>query len=273
MPVYLQYYFWLISASLLLFFIGEDSSLAEKATGFAQGYWAGFVLASLQRALFWTIAGSGHRKPDSPDQHVFTPEGWPVPQDIALLSDSPLWLQFIVFLLLKDFLEWNVHRLLHNVPWLWEFHKLHHSIEELDWIGNFRFHWGEILLYKAFTYLPLVILGIDEIVLLLIAVVWTVLLDLNHSNFRFSWGPLRYVLNSSAMHVWHHDKSNSMGKAARILARSSVSGTGCLELFTGRKEKRSAPTTGIRGYEQVPQKCSETPHLSLLETLNFGLTD
>jgi len=28
---------------------------------------------------------------------------------------------------------------------------------------------------------------------------------LNHSNLKISWGPLRYVLNSSRMHVWHHD--------------------------------------------------------------------
>ncbi len=206
MPVYLQYYFWLISASLLCFLLERIHPWRKKQRvlrkGIGQdlfwllfnGHYFGLLLALVTGNLIRLTNTFLHQKE------------WPVPQDLALLSDSPLWLQFIVFLLLKDFLEWNVHRLLHNVPWLWEFHKLHHSIEELDWIGNFRFHWGEILLYKAFTYLPLVILGIDEIVLLLIAVVWTVLLDLNHSNFRFSWGPLRYVLNSSAMHVWHHDK-------------------------------------------------------------------
>ena len=188
MPVYLQYYFWLISASLFCFLLERIHPWRKKQRVLRQGigqdlFWLlfnghyfGLLLALVTGNLIRLTNTFLHQKE------------WPVPQDLALLSDSPLWLQFIVFLLLKDFLEWNVHRLLHNVPWLWEFHKLHHSIEELDWIGNFRFHWGEILLYKAFTYLPLVILGIDEIVLLLIAVVWTVLLDLNHSNFRFSWG-------------------------------------------------------------------------------------
>jgi sterol desaturase/sphingolipid hydroxylase (fatty acid hydroxylase superfamily) len=114
--------------------------------------------------------------------------------------------QFVAFFLLKDFLEWGVHNLLHRVPWLWEFHKVHHSIEELDWIGNFRFHWMEIAVYKGLTYFPLVILGADGRVILAIAVVGTLIGHLNHSNLNLSWGPLRYLLNSPRMHVWHHDR-------------------------------------------------------------------
>ena len=81
-------------------------------------------------------------------------------QEVNLINTQPLWLQFVVFLLLKDFLEWCVHNLLHRVPALWAFHKLHHSIEELDWIGNFRFHWMEVVIYKSLTYFPLVVLGV-----------------------------------------------------------------------------------------------------------------
>jgi len=94
----------------------------------------------------------------------------PAPENLALLAGAPLWVQLVVFLLIKDFVEWNIHRLLHNVSWLWELHKLHHSIEELDWIGNFRFHWGEVVVYKTLSYLPLVILGIDGRVMLAISI-------------------------------------------------------------------------------------------------------
>ena len=129
----------------------------------------------------------------------------PAPESIHLLSDSPLWVQFIVFLVLKDFIEYFVHNLLHRVPWLWEFHKVHHSIVELDWIGNMRFHWMEIVVYKSLTYLPLVMLGVKGNVILYIAIVSTLIGHLNHSNLNFHWGPLRYVINSPRMHVWHHD--------------------------------------------------------------------
>ena len=157
------------------------------------GHYLGLVLAMGTGRLVTWMNGALHDL------------GLPVPESLALLSGAPLWLQFVLFLVIKDFVEWNIHRLLHNVPWLWELHKLHHSIEQLDWIGNFRFHWGEIIVYKTLSYLPLVILGVDHRVLFAIALLWTVMLDVNHANVPFSWGPLRYVLNSPKMHVWHHD--------------------------------------------------------------------
>ncbi len=125
-------------------------------------------------------------------------------EKLHLIKEWPLWGQFLVFFILKDLLEWCVHNLLHRVPALWAFHKLHHSIEELDWIGNFRFHWMEIIVYKTLTYLPLVILGVDGQVILWIAILSTIIGDLNHSNLNITWGPLRYLINSPRMHVWHH---------------------------------------------------------------------
>lgn len=123
----------------------------------------------------------------------------------GLLTDSPAWVQFLVFLVVKDILEWCIHNLLHRIPWLWEFHKLHHSIEELDWIGNMRFHWMEIVVYRGLTYFPLFLLGVDDTVILWIAVFSTLIGHLNHSNLNLDWGIFRYVLNSPRLHVWHHD--------------------------------------------------------------------
>jgi sterol desaturase/sphingolipid hydroxylase (fatty acid hydroxylase superfamily) len=205
LPVYLQYYFWLVVVSLGCFVLERFAPWRRQQRVFRRGllqdlfwlvfngHYLGLILALGTGYLVQALNGALYRI------------GLPVPESLALLADWPLWTQFVVFLVLKDFLEWNIHRLLHNVPSLWEVHKLHHSIEELDWIGNFRFHWGEVVVYKTLSYLPLVVLGVDHRVLLAIAVLWTVMLDLNHANLRFSWGPLRYLLNSPRMHVWHHD--------------------------------------------------------------------
>ncbi len=107
--------------------------------------------------------------------------------------------------MVKDFLEWCVHNLLHRVSWLWTLHKLHHSIVEMDFIGNFRFHWMEILVYDGLKWLPLAALGADPAALLAVGAISTAVGHLNHANLRIAWGPLRYVLNSPRMHVWHHD--------------------------------------------------------------------
>jgi sterol desaturase/sphingolipid hydroxylase (fatty acid hydroxylase superfamily) len=133
-----------------------------------------------------------------------------------LLGGWPIVAQFLVYFLLKDFLDWCVHNLLHRVPALWEFHKLHHSIVEMDWIGNFRFHWMEIIVYQGLTYFPLVILGVDPLVILLVAIASTLIGHLNHSNLDISWGPLRYLFNSSRMHIWHHTAHLPDGRPAGV---------------------------------------------------------
>ena len=83
-----------------------------------------------------------------------------------------------------------IHNLLHKVSFLWAFHKLHHSIEALDWIGNFRFHWMEVIVYRTLNYLPLVALRVGGQVTLWMAIVATLIGDLNHSKPRISWGGL-----------------------------------------------------------------------------------
>ncbi|MDA0334234.1 MAG: sterol desaturase family protein [bacterium] len=205
MPIYLQYYFWLTAVSLLCFVLERLWPWRPQQRVLREGIW---------QDLFWLVF-NGHYlgvlfalftgSLVAWFNQTLAQLGLPVPESLALLSAAPLWLQFVLFFLLKDFVEWNIHRLLHNVPWLWEFHKLHHSIQQMDWIGNFRFHWAEIIVYKTLSYLPLVILGIDGSVLLAIAIIWTLAQDLNHANVMFDYGPLRYLLNSPKMHIWHHD--------------------------------------------------------------------
>lgn len=157
------------------------------------GHYAGVLIATI---VAWTLARLGD---------VIGGWPWPAPEDVQLLWTQPLWLQFVILLVFKDLLEWCVHVMLHRVSWLWEFHKLHHSIVEMDWIGNFRFHWMEIVIYRGLTYLPLVLLGIDGRVILWVAVVGTLIGHINHANLNFGWGPLFRLINSPRFHVWHHD--------------------------------------------------------------------
>lgn len=122
------------------------------------------------------------------------------------ISFLPLVAQVAIVLVVSDFIEWCVHNCLHRIPWLWKIHRVHHSIIVMDWIGNFRFHWGETILYSSVKYLPLFILGAQWQAVLIVAVAATFIGHLNHSNCYISWGPFRYILNSSRMHIWHHEK-------------------------------------------------------------------
>ena len=125
---------------------------------------------------------------------------------VALFAKTPLFLQVILLLLTADFLEWCIHNLLHRNQFLWKIHRIHHSIHIMDWIGNFRFHWGEVLVYQTLKFLPLMLLGVQGKAVLIASVIATTMGHINHSNLNISWGPLRYVLNSPRMHIWHHEK-------------------------------------------------------------------
>jgi len=128
-----------------------------------------------------------------------------VPEHLRLIGHLSLPLQILVALIVADFLEWLVHNAFHRVDILWRFHRVHHSIRQMDWIGNYRFHWLEILVYRIVKYLPLAVLGARWEAVLVVAVFATAIGNLNHANLNVSFGPLRYVLNSPRMHIWHHD--------------------------------------------------------------------
>ena len=133
--------------------------------------------------------------------------------DASPLAAWPFWVQVVVFLLVSDLLQWSVHNALHRVPLLWTFHKVHHAITTMDFVGNFRFHWMEIVVYKTAQWLPLALLGASGEAAFVVAVFGTFWGDLNHSNLNVSLGPLGYVLNNPRMHLWHHDASDEGGLA------------------------------------------------------------
>jgi len=127
------------------------------------------------------------------------------------LARLPGIAQFAVYLVVSDFLQWCVHVLLHKVPALWQIHKVHHSIRQMDWAGNFRFHWGELVVYRSLLYLPLALLGGAPEPLFWAAVFATFWGHFNHANLDVGVGALGYVFNSPRMHLWHHDSSSEGG--------------------------------------------------------------
>jgi sterol desaturase/sphingolipid hydroxylase (fatty acid hydroxylase superfamily) len=123
----------------------------------------------------------------------------------AVMRGQPLWLQFITLLLVQDFLKWCIHNILHRVPFLWQFHKVHHSVQIMDWIGNMRYHWLEAVVYYAILALPLTFLGFEPMLFYYIGIIEITIGHFNHSNIDADLKWLRYFFNSPRMHIWHHD--------------------------------------------------------------------
>jgi sterol desaturase/sphingolipid hydroxylase (fatty acid hydroxylase superfamily) len=122
------------------------------------------------------------------------------------LAHWPSWAKLLTMFVVADFIQWNIHRLLHRVPMLWEFHKLHHSVEEMGVAAHFRYHFMENVIYKTLQYIPLAMLGFGLQDFFIIHIISVALGHLNHSNLNITYGPLKYIFNNPAMHIWHHAK-------------------------------------------------------------------
>ncbi|GAB4415347.1 MAG: hypothetical protein OHK0039_23900 [Bacteroidia bacterium] len=88
--------------------------------------------------------------------------------------------------MVRDFVQWWVHRWLHASPRLWEFHKLHHSVEQMGFAAHLRYHWMETVVYRSVEYLPLALLGIglhDFFLIHIFTLAWG---HYNHANFHVS---------------------------------------------------------------------------------------
>jgi sterol desaturase/sphingolipid hydroxylase (fatty acid hydroxylase superfamily) len=109
----------------------------------------------------------------------------------------------VVLVLLGSY--WG-HRLTHQVPFLWRFHAVHHSIEQMDWVAAGRLHPLDSALTQAFTVLPLFLLGYGRGAFASIAIFVTLLAIFQHANVRLRFPLVRWVVNTPEWHHWHHAK-------------------------------------------------------------------
>lgn len=116
----------------------------------------------------------------------------------------PLWVQVICLLFIADFIQYWVHRSFHRIPALWQFHKIHHSTEMMDWLAGSRLHVVDVVLTRGASYIPMVCLGFSPEAVRLYLPVVAIQAVFVHSNtrFRFSW--INNFLTTPQVHHWHH---------------------------------------------------------------------
>ena len=111
----------------------------------------------------------------------------------TLVGGLPYWVQIPAVIVLSDLGFYWTHRMFHAVPWLWRFHSIHHSIEELDWLAAARVHPVDQILTKGVSLIPVFALGFSEWAIGVYAVLYQWQAVLIHSNVRVGFGPLRFL--------------------------------------------------------------------------------
>ncbi|MEO8300581.1 MAG: sterol desaturase family protein [Rhizomicrobium sp.] len=119
------------------------------------------------------------------------------------LSQLPLWLQGLLYLVGTDFVLYWIHRGFHR-GFLWKYHAVHHASEDLEWISASRFHPVNLVLGAALVDVAALLCGISPWIFVAIGPFNIITSCLVHANLNWTFGPLRYVISSPVFHRWHH---------------------------------------------------------------------
>ena len=205
-PHWSNYFYWLIGVSLIFFVLEMVKPWRKDQARFRQDFWLDFFYMFFNFFLFSLII---YNAASDVVVNLFNDflGLFGITNLVAIHLDTwPVWSQLLTLFVLRDFMQWNIHRLLHRVPFLWEFHKVHHSVKEMGFAAHLRFHWMENVVYRALEYIPLAMIGFGIDDFFIVHLFTLAVGHFNHSNFTINLGILKYIFNNPQMHIWHHAK-------------------------------------------------------------------
>jgi sterol desaturase/sphingolipid hydroxylase (fatty acid hydroxylase superfamily) len=146
--------------------------------------------------------------------HRVIPEGF-----LAITASWPIWLKAVAALIVSEIGYYWAHRLSHEIPFLWRFHSIHHSAEEVDFLVNTRAHPVDLVFSRFCALVPVYVLGLGgpkiaggtlvPVLAILITTTWGFFI---HANLRWRFGPLEWLVSTPAFHHWHHTLSGPINR-------------------------------------------------------------
>ena len=186
-PTWNSYFYWLILVSAFFFFIELIVPWRKKQALLRKDFWLDFFYMFFNFFLFSLII---YNAASDVIVNLFN-DGIKAIGGFDLQASNPMqhlpyWIILLIGFVVRDFVQWWIHRLLHRSDTLWEFHKVHHSVEEMGFAAHLRYHWMENVVYRTLEYIPLALLGIglhDFFVIHIFTLAWG---HFNHSNISIS---------------------------------------------------------------------------------------
>ncbi|MFD2566274.1 sterol desaturase family protein [Pseudotenacibaculum haliotis] len=201
-PWYTNYFWGLIAISIVVWLLEIAFPWRKEQSVFRKDFWLdafymffnffvfSIVISGFYKVLELLFSGAGITNTSL---------------SLIDMSSLPNWLQLVIFFILLDFVQWFTHVLLHKYSFLWNFHKVHHSVKEMGFAAHLRYHWMENILYKPLKTLGVMVLGGFEPEQAFIVHFLSIAIGhFNHANIKITWGVLKYVFNNPVMHLYHH---------------------------------------------------------------------
>ncbi len=121
----------------------------------------------------------------------------------------PLWVHGLGAILLLDFWMYAWHRINHEIPFFWRFHRVHHSDPEMDVTTASRFHLGEIFFSSLFRIPLIALFGVYLWELVLYETIMFTVVQFHHANIGLPKNIdriLRALIVTPNMHRVHHSR-------------------------------------------------------------------
>ena len=201
-----NYFYWLIAISLFFWLLEISFPWRENQKIIRKDFWLDGFYMFFNVFLFFLI---GYNAISKVAVVFFNDSLKTVGIDNLIffnVENYPYWTQLFILFVVRDFIQYFVHRLLHKVPFLWNFHKVHHSVKEMGFAAHLRFHWMETVVYRTLEYIPLALIGFGIDDFIIVHLFTLAMGHFNHSNFNLPLGIFKYVFNNPQMHIWHHSK-------------------------------------------------------------------
>lgn len=121
--------------------------------------------------------------------------------------DMNITFELILSFMFLDFGIWLQHLLFHHVPFLWRFHKIHHSDEEVDFTTGIRFHPIEIIISMIYKFILIAIIGPSIALVIIFEIILNASSIFNHGNIKIKDKYdliFRKLIVTPNMHRIHH---------------------------------------------------------------------
>lgn len=206
-PSWHNYFYWLVGASLVIWILELVFPWRKDQPAIRQDFWMDLFYLFWNYFLFALIAYNALSMVAVELFNDFLAL-FGITNLVAIQIESwPFWAKIVLIFIVRDFMQWNIHRMYHHVSWMWEFHKVHHSTRQMGFAALLRYHWMENVIYRTLEYLPLAMIGVGITDFFIVHIFTLVTGQIGHANLKIPLGPLKYLLNGPQMHLWHHARN------------------------------------------------------------------
>ena len=125
------------------------------------------------------------------------------------LMALPIWLEWLLAVILLDLVLYWHHRAFHEIDLLWRFHGAHHSDRNLNVTSGMRFHPGEALVSAAIKAAAVVLIGAPAAAVILFEILLNGASLFNHTNWHLGRADkiLQRLIVTPDMHRLHHSRA------------------------------------------------------------------